>query len=105
MTDAIKRLMEFVTVNGGISTVAKKAGLTDSVFNNYKNPKRKNENVGGEVHVKMKMAFPETYSADYIITGEDEIAKLRNELLNEKLERIKLQEFFIQKEMALSNFK
>jgi hypothetical protein len=104
MTDAIKRLMEFVVANGGVPTVAKKAGLTESVFNNYKNPKRKNENVGGEVHVKMKMAFPETYSSDYIITGEDEIAKLKKELLKEKSERLKLQEFFIQKEMAKSNF-
>lgn len=104
MTEAIKRLMEFVKVNGGIPTVAKKTGLTESVFNNYKNPKRKNENVGGEVHAKMKIAFPETYSSDYIITGEDEIARLKNELLIEKSEKLKLQEFFIQREMAKSNF-
>lgn len=105
MTDAIQRLLEFVRKNGGIPTVAKKTGLTKSVFNNYKNPKRKNENVGGEVHVKMKLAFPETYSSDYTITGEDEIAKLKNELLVEKSEKLKLQEFFIQREMAKSNLK
>ena len=104
MTEPIRRLLEFVNQNGGNSIVAKKAQISQQVFTNYKNPDRKNENVGGEVHFKMKVAFPH-YNSDFILTGFDEVAYLKNEIEKIKEEKQRIQDYYLNKEMNNSNFK
>jgi hypothetical protein len=101
MTEPIKRLLEFVETHGGNSIVAKKAKISAQVFTNYKNPERKNENVGGEIHYKMKQAFSD-YNADYILTGFNEVAQLKKEVENIRQEKMEVQDYYLKKEMKQS---